>query len=894
MEIRTAISLCIPGSFRSLSIEEIAGKLRGGAVMEYAMHQQFRNGQDEPETRRWPARGFLSGDVHDLVPLLTTAALPKEYVEQVADKVAGYVKNAAYVLAKNLQSDVRKRISRAVRQRSSKAGLQVSMVLWLNALLTQQRLYSQQVSESQSLPFADPIPPSMQIRIWEGIRDRNWRSIFDPALQSLRVAVNSDPGVVAQALTLLVQGAEEIEMAHLGAYINVGAELFPKLSEDRKEAAAFYTQPATAELLAGLTIRESSLQPNDWRDDSLFGKRSIADLACGTGTLLRAGYKRVLSLHAKAGGNARSVRSLHRDAMQTGLIGADISPIAAHLTSSSLAALGKGEAYDRTRIGWLEIGGPRDLIGSLEFIASSKVSDMFASGLAGKSDGKRKSGKSIQVENGDVDWILMNPPYSRTRGGQSVFDVAGLSDAKRAACQQRWQRITRGEPVNNQAGLAASFLALARLKVRPGGHVGFVLPLTAAHAQSWAVTRRMIEFEFENVIAITVAGGQALGRDALSADTHMEEMLLVCRRRDNGEVARNDRSVYCVTLNQPVARVGEASEIARLILNEFEAIRSSRERTFSPIMAGAEQIGHVYRFAAQCRGDPWSPLGAVHGDLAAAADSLTKGILQFSGYCGKFNVEMATLDRIFGVGPTHDRIGCMRAETASLRGAFEFVEVAGRAAAASSDTALWAANARLQRQMIVLPTHRGYPRDGVEKHQFASIRSSQSDLHYARNMRWTSQALLAAMTETPAMGGRAWTSLQHRDERVRKAFALWANSTFGMLVHWTQGQRTQSGRSTTQIQALKQVPCPMLDRLDDAGLAAAAGFFDRHAKVNLLPACQAHRDKARARMDNAVIEMLNLPDGAIAAVDKLRILWCNEPSVHGRARNALSLLDEGG
>ena len=56
-----------------------------------------------------------------------------------------------------------------------------------------------------------------------------------------------------------------------------------------------------------------------------------------------------------------------------------------------------------------------------------------------------------------VDYVVMNPPYSRTRGGQSSFDVAGLSESQRKSCQRRWGRLLQNESAVKTAGMAASF-----------------------------------------------------------------------------------------------------------------------------------------------------------------------------------------------------------------------------------------------------------------------------------------------------------------------------------------------------------------------------------------------------------------------------------------------------
>jgi len=141
------------------------------------------------------------------------------------------------------------------------------------------------------------------------------------------------------------------------------------------------------------------------------------------------------------------------------------------------------------------------------------------------------------------------------------------------------------------------------------------------------------------------------------------------------------------------------------------------------------------------------------------------------------------------------------------------------------------------------------------------------------------------------MGGRAWASLQHEDEHLCKCFALWANSTLGFLIHWTQGQRTQSGRSTAQMKALSNIPCPQLDLIPAHKLKHASMVFDELSKEKFRPACQAHTDPVRKKIDHVVAEMLGIDSNPTAEmVRTLRWLWCNEPSVHGQNRKAVALL----
>ena len=537
--IRTAVALHVPAEFKRMyRSKECTDQLLDGRPIFSSIFQLLK--RPDPTSlpdlfeRRWPDTGFVKGSVHDLSALISGTALPKEDIERVATRVADLVRAAAAYLT-ILTSDQLSSLAAHVHQRSPLKALRTIMVLWLNALLTQQRLHqSGVIKRAVPVTSSSPIRPSEQIAIWRRIHTINWRSVFEPAVDALERLGRAHPHATSKALRTLVKAVETIEVAQLGLHINVGAELFPKLSEDRKQAAAFYTQPSTAELLATLTILPSDLTPEQWGREDLFRDFRLADLACGTGTLLRAGFRRIASLHQQHGGTLDSLRSLHRTAMEHGLIGTDISPIAAHLTTSSLAALGQGEPYGDTQIGWVDVGGygKGARTGSLEYFAAPMVADLFTRSSGISSGIAESQRESVEVEDGSMDWILMNPPYSRTRGGQSVFDVAGLLEEERKACQDRWGILVKDQPVIRTAGLAASFLALARQKCKPGGRIGFVLPLSAAFAKAWDKTRQMLEHDFEDITAITVAAGQALGRDALSADTNMEEMLLVASKRE--------------------------------------------------------------------------------------------------------------------------------------------------------------------------------------------------------------------------------------------------------------------------------------------------------------------------------------------------------------------------
>ena len=893
------LAVHIPEEYRELSADSVYAKLKDGSqTIAYALHQ---SGLSDGTNRRWPTTGFIQGTVHDARRLIAAAAMPNEVVEARAAEVAQLVTQAAESLQSTLHERAQRDIAGQVGQNSPLEGLRTTMVLWLNALLTQQRLQVQGVNgipPVRTVSGACP-NPSEQVETWRRIIEINWRSIFEPAVNALAASGDFHPAGTTEALRRLTEAVGVIEAADLGQHINVGAELFPKLASDRKQSAAFYTQPATAELLAALTIRHSDKPESEWERPDFLRRSIIADLACGTGTLLREGYLRVQTLHEWAGGTEDSVAELHRGAMEFGLRGTDISPIAAHLTSSSLANIGRGESYSETQIGWVKVGGVPAQTGALEYLEATFTEDLFGQSH-GRVGGVSHEETSVEMRHGDADWILMNPPYSRTRGGQSAFDLTNLTTEDRKRCQKRWRVLVKDEPANLSAGMAASFLVLAKHKVKAGtGRIGFVLPLTCAFADTWTETRRMVELEFMEIVLIATASGSSLKQASFSADTGLEEMLLVATRRERPQ--KEGRALlHGVTLYEPCARNGEAGEVARAI--ELAKSQCTATNMTHPITVGNSEIGCITVMRATGEGLPWNTVGVTHGWLALAADALTRGTLDHIVATPiSLGLEMETIEEIFTVGPTHDLIG--HPKNGDPRGAFEFHPVTSETDAIGVDRALWQASSEKQHSLRVLPTHKGLAPPGVgSQEQREKMRLYASTLFYARNLRWTSQALLSASTPQPTLGGSTWTALIHEDVRVRKAFALWSNSTLGMIVHWTQGQRTQNGRSRTQIGALRKIPCPRLDRLSDAILEMAAARFDALSNQSLLPAKDAVNDLVRHEIDAAVSNMLeihkaqsvseeamswqkipdSLPDSGISnAMEILRELWCAEPSVHG-------------
>ncbi|MCY4541337.1 MAG: hypothetical protein OXB95_02925 [Rhodobacteraceae bacterium] len=866
-----AIAVVIPEEFRNLRQSLASRALCAGTTFGMALFQRRSDGFE-----RFPeGGGHIVARLDNLSDLLAAAAVTDERVNSLTQQVALRIRQAANNFV-TIPERMRRQIAATV-QHSVIDGLRVVTLMWFNALMAQHQLHRSGVADVGPIHFEPALQPvsAEYLTQWRRILEVNWNAIFLPAVQALEIACNYEYEM-RTVMELLNDAARELDTARLGRHVNVGAELFPLLSEDRKEAAAFYTTAGTAEFLARLAIRDVDLPASEWRRRDLYGRHRLADLACGTGSLLLAGYHRIGSLSRRHGG--RPDAAMHRMAMEQGIVGVDVSPLATHLTASSLAGLGDQEPYGHTNIGWVDVGRPvqeagQATTGSLEYLASNETANLYGEGH-GRAAGQEAPHELIVVEDESIDWILMNPPYNRTRGGQTAFDIAGLNDCQRRQFQKRWRALVKRRPANKTAGMAASFLMLACQKLRCHGRLGFVLPLTAAFAESWAKTRAMIENGFTDIVAVTIGGDHHAGPQ--SEDTGISEMMLFATRRaDNGVAAE---PVSCVTLNVAPTRNGIAGELARAVAQaagELEGVDDDTRAT--PVILANASVGTAVRHAETGRGDPWFPLGVQSATLSMVARHLVQGRLLAQDWrTHAFAVPMTTISELFKVGPSHDLIGCPRGSR-SPRGSF-VVDALPDNQMAGLDGMLWSHNHASQTSLLVTPTHSGTPRDGQD---IARIRETASTLFYARNLRWNTQKLVAASAARPTMGGRSWVSLRHDNPNVLKAAALWFNSTPGIVVHWTRGQRTDPGRAPTQITAVKRMPAPRFDALSEEQLERSAECFDALCERPLRRIVHANDDPVRSQLDAHVCDMLGLPQQTRDDLSEWCRHLCNEPSVQG-------------
>ena len=239
---------------------------------------------------------------------------------------------------------------------------------------------------------------------------------------------------------------------------------------------------------------------------------------------------------------------------------------------------------------------------------------------------------------------------------------------------------------------------------------------------------------------------------------------------------------------------------------------------------------------------------------------------------------MTTVERVCRVGITDNNIVGNGAQTAFVR-----IKPASHT---PTYPMLWGHDAQREKRMVVVPDSEGRVKQGTED-RAAEIWVTRSHTHHNRDFRFNSQPLAVAYTETQTIGGRAWPNVKFDDRAQEVAYALWANSTLGLLCYWWHSSRQQAGRGSMPITAIRSMPTLDVTKLTQDQLDMAKEIFDDMRSSQFLPANEAYRDNTRKELDYRVlIDMLGLPATVVEPLDLLRLKWCSEPSVHGGKRTA--------
>ena len=848
---------------------------------------------------RFPESGWLEGSATDLADLVRLVSVPQKEVDRAADTLQDGIERAAVILdeLKDLNPVTAREIARLLGMSDVPQTRRMACAIVANALVFHERIAGKHEGvKPLSLVCGPEVgnPKAETLASWAVILEINYWPIFAIARDILN---QLDAGHASQVLAVLGDTAQQVQSAGVTHAHDLTGRIFQRLIADRKYLATFYTRPESAALLARLSVAKlqtpGSQTPGseiDWADPEAIGKLRIGDFACGTGALLSAVYEQVAARHQRAGGD---LAALHPVMMEEVLYGCDVMPSAAHITSATLSGVQPDITFNKSRIYTMPYGRQSDgtvSIGSLELLQPSQVLTLFNTNdpaLRTGSVGEETAAQiNVDIPDGTFDIVIMNPPFTRAtnhEGGHAdVVNPAvaafNASDADQREMGSRINSLGKDTCYHGNAGIASAFAALANKKLKPGGVLALVLPLSAAGGLSWASFRRVLAQGYNDLTVLSIA---AADNDELSfsADTGMGECLVIaCKGKGTGE--ETERADF-VSLGRRAQGFAHASSLA-MSLSRTGPIRRIEDGPYggTQLMVGDELAGE--RMTAPCHvdGAVWGAVRLSDLSLAQTANALSGSGVWLPGSPSAIDLKAATLDAVSNLGMVHrDIIGPLP------RGPFDKIAPTPSA----TYPALWNHDAKGETRIICKPDSQLIVRQGMEE-KAALVWATASRSHLNLDFRFNSQPLGVGFTERESIGGRAWPNVVFEDKRFDFAFTVWSNCTLGLLMHWWHSNRQHAGRGTTTIRAAESLPVLDFRALSDHQLATAEDIFNDFRKRELKPAYLADADPNRALLDRRVIcELLGLDEGIYEGVRRLAQKWCAEPSVHGgkaRPKNA--------
>lgn len=346
-------------------------------------------------------------------------------------------------------------------------------------------------------------PNKIRSLYFERVRDVNYEPIygFDVA-QYFRGEGASE--ACRNLLTALKAFAPNLDASDLVG--QVFQSLIP--FEIRKPLGAHFTNYRAAKLLARLAIKDS--------------RTTVLDPACGSGTLLVASYQRKKEL-----ADTTDQEQMHKRFLENEITGMDAMAFSAHLAVVNLASQQPLVKTEHVRIATTDstIRKPGDSIPGAqealphEFLQADLSSD-FEAKTPKKSRGAVRSsrGKEPLIELGDVDLVIMNPPFT---SWDNMGKIYRDNLKKRFSNERPAYRKALFWKISQQA----FFFLLADRFLKPGGTVAAVAPLTTFTGRAF---HELVDWFAKNYTIQYIIVG--MKRCSFSEDTSLTECLVVARK----------------------------------------------------------------------------------------------------------------------------------------------------------------------------------------------------------------------------------------------------------------------------------------------------------------------------------------------------------------------------
>jgi hypothetical protein len=418
--------------------------------------------------------------------------------------------------------------------------------------------------------------------------------------------------------------------------------------------------------------------------------------------------------------------------------------------------------------------------------------------------------------------------------------------------------------------------------------LALVMPLSLMPGDAWEASRELLATKYSGLVLASIAGRGSEDM-SFSADTGMGECLVVGRKSDEG----SKRATFVVLKERPASTlVGSslATQIHRLIAAKKLRQLEDGPVGGTPLYFGDEIVGQAMDARLPSSGD-WNLARIADLSLAQAAHQVISGCvwLPAMNKSEATMVPITTVAAIGIVGPYHSDINADNA-SGGIRGPFNILDV--KPGSAPTYPVLWSHDAERETTISFegekeAQKKQSDDRDEIEAIDLkgAAVWASASHCHFNQNFQFNSQPTAMQFTPRKTIGGRAWTSISLASEDQEKALVVWGNTSLGLLLHWWQANKQQSGRGNLTPNVLQGMFILNVAALKPKQLEKAVKIFDEMNQKHLLPIHEIDKDPVRKELDNRFArEVLGMPEPVLApdgALDVLRMKLAQEPSIRG-------------
>lgn len=699
------------------------------------------------------------------------------------------------------------------------------------------------------------------------VNEIDYVPIFTVALEIL-TDLSGTPDF-SQALKNLSRVARRTTGRRAALRHDLMGRIYHYLLADAKYFGAFYTTVPAASLLLKLTLNPKDIA-FDWSSVESLRNLRVADLACGTGTLLKATLQTVIDNHVRSCGEKGTEPNLlevHKALVEDALWGFDVIPFAIHLSASALALHEPDAEFGAMHLFTMPLGAHRKHIdlGSLDFIEAKRKP--VQADLLGSTTGPGRvtgSGEIVdRVSVPQLDLCVMNPPFTRSVGGNLLF--GNLPEPQRRRMQDELKRLVRTHcvPASITPGLGPVFAAIGHRFVRPGGHLALVLPRALLTGVAWRRTRELIGGSY-HVRYIVVS--HEVGRWNFSENASYSDCLLVARKLRPGEATEDTKVVNL--LRQPTSSV-EALTFAEGV----EALEGAALEAMSGsdvLEIGSEVVAEVVRATSdRIRAADWGEEAAfAQTELSRCAFNLRRGRIYLPGEGIAKEIPIGPFGSLGEVGP--DR-----------RDIHDGFKLSSRRTAYA---AFWGHDTERIRLMSQEPNQylSALPgsRPGRPQRDANLLWGRAGRLLVAERLRLNTARIVAARCSEKGLSNTWWPVAVSANgsitaETIEKILVMWLNSSFGLISLIAARVDTEGAWVEVKKPILEALLVLDPTELGEDERQKLIDGYDRLARTELRQIPDVAVDDGRREIDSLFADAL----GVSSSLDPLRMLLAQEPLI---------------